>query len=82
MVFLVGMFKEINVPIFLIAVSLAVWQRVTVIKGQTLILSCPLTNGHKTNVDWKNPKGFIMFFNNSKGEDDISFASNTPTFGA
>ncbi|XP_038564879.1 cytotoxic and regulatory T-cell molecule isoform X2 [Micropterus salmoides] len=67
---------QLSVFLLLIQVSLAVWQRVTVIKGQTLILSCPLTNGHKTNVDWKNPKGFIMFFNNSKGMKDKRYTIN------
>ncbi|XP_070839409.1 cytotoxic and regulatory T-cell molecule [Chaetodon trifascialis] len=46
----------------LIQVSLAVWQRVTVKKGQTVDLSCPITNAHQANVDWKNPEGYIMFF--------------------
>lgn len=46
------------------------WQRVTVMKGQTVELSCPVTNVHRTNVDWKNPEGDIMFFQESKGEDD------------
>lgn len=71
----VSNFKEIDVSIYLIAVSLAVQQRVTVIKGQTLSLTCPLTNAHKTNVDWKNPEGYIMFFNAERGEGDILCAS-------
>lgn len=62
--------KENNVPIYVIAVSLAVWQRVTVKKGQTLNLSCPITNAHKNNVDWRNPEGYIMFFNQKKGEGE------------
>ena len=64
-------FPDINVPIHLIAVSLALLERVTVMKGQTLNLSCPISNPHKTTVEWKNPKGYIMFFNHNKGEDDI-----------
>lgn len=74
----VRIFKETDVPVYLIAVSLAVWQRMTVKIGQTVDLSCPITNAHHTNVDWRNPDGHIMFFKHGKGEDDISGAS-TPT---
>ncbi|XP_033507749.1 uncharacterized protein crtam isoform X3 [Epinephelus lanceolatus] len=59
---------QLCVFVLLIQVSLAVWQHVTVNKGQTLILSCPLTNAHKNNVDWKNPEGYVMFFNRIRGE--------------
>lgn len=70
-------FKGIDVPIYLITVSLAVWQRVTVKKGQTLNLSCPVTNAHKTNVDWKNPEGYTMFFNHIQGKGEILFFCHT-----
>lgn len=50
------------------AVSLAVWQDVTVKKGQTLTLMCPVINAHMNHVDWKNPDGLIMFFNRKRGE--------------
>ncbi|XP_039633056.1 cytotoxic and regulatory T-cell molecule isoform X1 [Perca fluviatilis] len=59
---------QLSVFVLLIQVSLAVHQRVTVIKGQTLSLTCPLSNAHKTNADWKNPEGYIMFFNTNQGE--------------
>ncbi|XP_076607000.1 uncharacterized protein crtam isoform X2 [Chaetodon auriga] len=49
----------------LIQVSFAVCQRVTVKKGQTVELSCPIANAHQTNVEWKNPDGYIMFFKHS-----------------
>ncbi|XP_031166543.1 cytotoxic and regulatory T-cell molecule isoform X2 [Sander lucioperca] len=61
---------QLSVFVLLIQVSLAVQQRVTVIKGQTLSLTCPLTNAHKTNVDWKNPEGYIMFFNAERALKD------------
>ncbi|XP_074467101.1 cytotoxic and regulatory T-cell molecule isoform X1 [Sebastes fasciatus] len=63
---------QLSVFVLLIQVSLVVCQRVTLKKGQTLNLSCPVTNAHKTNVDWKNPDGYIMFFNRNQGEDHIS----------
>ncbi|XP_034745432.1 cytotoxic and regulatory T-cell molecule isoform X3 [Etheostoma cragini] len=59
---------ELSVFVLLIQVSLAVWQHVTVRKGHTLSLTCPLNNAHKTSVDWKNPEGYIMFFNANQGE--------------
>uniref|UniRef100_A0AAQ6AFG3 Heat shock protein 8 n=1 Tax=Amphiprion ocellaris TaxID=80972 RepID=A0AAQ6AFG3_AMPOC len=60
----------------LIAVSLAVWQRVTVMKGETLSLSCPITNAHKSHVDWKNPEGYIMFFNRNQALKDKRYSIN------
>ncbi|XP_018546813.1 cytotoxic and regulatory T-cell molecule isoform X2 [Lates calcarifer] len=57
---------QLGVVMLLIQVSHALWQRVTVRKGQTLILSCPITNAHKTNVDWKTPEGYVMFFNHNR----------------
>ncbi|GLD47266.1 cytotoxic and regulatory T-cell molecule isoform X1 [Lates japonicus] len=57
---------QLGVVMLLIQVSYALWQRVTVRKGQTLILSCPITNAHKTNVDWKTPEGYVMFFNHNR----------------
>ena len=70
-------FKEIKVPIFIIAVSLAALGHVTVIKGHTLHLTCPLTNAHKTSVEWRNPDGNLMFFNRKEGEDGKSCTSHT-----
>ncbi|XP_035034661.2 cytotoxic and regulatory T-cell molecule isoform X1 [Hippoglossus stenolepis] len=60
----------LTVFMLLVQVSLALWQRVTVMKGQTLDLSCPISNPHKTTVEWRNPKGYIMFFNRNKALKD------------
>ncbi|XP_051257547.1 cytotoxic and regulatory T-cell molecule isoform X2 [Dicentrarchus labrax] len=57
---------RLSVFVLLIQVSLAVWQRLTVKKGQTVDLKCPITDADQTNVDWKNPEGYIMFFKHSK----------------
>ncbi|XP_078122516.1 cytotoxic and regulatory T-cell molecule isoform X4 [Sander vitreus] len=65
---------QLSVFVLLIQVSLADRQRVTVIKGQTLSLTCPLTNAHKTNVDWKNPEGYIMFFNAKRALKDKRYS--------
>ena len=40
------------------------WESVTLMKGSTLTLSCPLDNA--ISVEWQNPHG-IMFFNHEKG---------------
>ncbi|XP_030601639.1 cytotoxic and regulatory T-cell molecule isoform X2 [Archocentrus centrarchus] len=66
----------LSVFVLHIQVSLAVWQRVTVLKGQKLILSCPITNADKTLVDWKNPEGYIMFFNRNQALKDKRYSIN------
>lgn len=76
---LLWIFKETDVPTYFHTVSLAVWQRVTMEKGQTLTLKCPITNARKNHAEWKNPDGYIMFFNNNRGEHDRSCASITST---
>lgn len=63
-----------------IAVSAAVWKRHTVTKGQTITLKCPGVDAHQNNVEWKNPDGFIMFFNKNKGDKEISHASVAPMY--
>ncbi|KAM9386218.1 cytotoxic and regulatory T-cell molecule isoform 2-T2 [Pholidichthys leucotaenia] len=67
---------QLSVFVQLIHVSLALWQRVTVLKGQTLSLRCPISNAHKTHVDWKNPEGYIMFFNRNQALKDERYAIN------
>uniref|UniRef100_A0A3Q1EEZ6 Ig-like domain-containing protein n=1 Tax=Acanthochromis polyacanthus TaxID=80966 RepID=A0A3Q1EEZ6_9TELE len=74
--FVVNFQVKLCVMTHLIAVSLAVWQRVTVKKGQTLSLSCPITNAHKSHVDWKNPEGYIMFFNEEQALKDKRYSIN------
>lgn len=57
---------------FPFAVSLATSSNVniTVMKGQTLHLTCPIAKQSQgTPVEWKNPDGNIMFFNMIKGEN-------------
>ncbi|CAN9501394.1 unnamed protein product [Ophioblennius macclurei] len=57
---------QLGVLLLHVQVSLAVWSRVTVMKGETLNLNCPISNAHRSHVDWKNPEGFLMFFNDNK----------------
>ncbi|KAM6907534.1 cytotoxic and regulatory T-cell molecule [Xenentodon cancila] len=64
----------LSVFLLLIQVSLAVWQHVTVMKGHTVFLTCPITNPHETNVEWKNPEGYIMFFNSNKALEDKRYS--------
>ncbi|XP_010780522.1 cytotoxic and regulatory T-cell molecule isoform X2 [Notothenia coriiceps] len=66
-----------SVFLLLIQVSLAVWQHhVTVSKGHTLRLSCPVTDAHKTNVEWKNPEEHVMFFNQIQALGDKRYSIN------
>uniref|UniRef100_A0A3P8T3V2 Ig-like domain-containing protein n=1 Tax=Amphiprion percula TaxID=161767 RepID=A0A3P8T3V2_AMPPE len=74
--FVVNFQAKLCVMTHLIAVSLAVWQRVTVMKGETLSLSCPITDAHKSHVDWKNPEGYIMFFNRNQALKDKRYSIN------
>ncbi|XP_034406351.1 cytotoxic and regulatory T-cell molecule isoform X2 [Cyclopterus lumpus] len=67
---------QLSVFVLLIQVSLAVWQRVTVRKGQTLSLSCPITDAHINHVDWRNPEGYVMFFNNQEVLKDKRYSIN------
>lgn len=60
--------KETNASVCVPAAAAAVWQRVTVMEGQTLRLSCPLSNPHNHPVEWKNPEEHVMYFNDVKGE--------------
>ncbi|XP_037323448.1 cytotoxic and regulatory T-cell molecule [Pungitius pungitius] len=67
---------QLSVFVLLIQVSLAVWRRVTVKKGHTLSLSCPITDAHMTHIEWKNPEGYIMFFNRKKALLDKRYSIN------
>ncbi|XP_051766909.1 cytotoxic and regulatory T-cell molecule isoform X2 [Ctenopharyngodon idella] len=43
----------------------------TVAEGDTLVLKCPRNNfSEKAFVEWRNPRGHVMFFNNIKGLRD------------
>ncbi|XP_026229205.1 cytotoxic and regulatory T-cell molecule isoform X2 [Anabas testudineus] len=50
----------------LVHVSLAVLQRVIVEKGEILTMSCPVANADRTHIEWKNPEGYVMFFNRNR----------------
>uniref|UniRef100_A0A3Q3VXI2 Ig-like domain-containing protein n=1 Tax=Mola mola TaxID=94237 RepID=A0A3Q3VXI2_MOLML len=59
--------QKLQLCVFMLHIqaSLALWQRMTVMKGQTVLISCPITNALQTNVEWKNPEGYILFFKHS-----------------
>lgn len=59
-----------NSLVFAIAGSVAV-QHMTVMEGETLTIKCRIRNAHRSHVEWKNPNGHVMFFNDHKGEDII-----------
>ncbi|XP_020501723.1 cytotoxic and regulatory T-cell molecule isoform X2 [Labrus bergylta] len=62
---------QLYVFMLLVHVSVGAWQRLAVKYGQTVHLKCPITDAHLTNVEWKNPDGFIMFFSHNKGEETL-----------
>ncbi|XP_066507884.1 cytotoxic and regulatory T-cell molecule isoform X2 [Hoplias malabaricus] len=46
-------------------------KQIIVKKGQTLILTCPLRSTNSTDhLEWRNPDGFLMFFNKEKALKD------------
>lgn len=45
-------------------------KQISVIQGDTLTLTCPLTNTNMSDaVEWRNPEGFLLFFNRDKGKN-------------
>lgn len=65
---------QLGVFMLLLPVSLAGWQHVMVMKGQALHLRCPLTDAHKTSVEWRNPDNYLMFFNKNKALKDKRYS--------
>ncbi|XP_074529084.1 uncharacterized protein crtam isoform X2 [Halichoeres trimaculatus] len=57
-------------------ISWAVLQHVTLEKGQTVHLSCPIAEAHKNNVEWRNPEGYVMFFSDRKAIKDKRYTIN------
>uniref|UniRef100_A0A8C7EZW3 Cytotoxic and regulatory T-cell molecule n=1 Tax=Oncorhynchus kisutch TaxID=8019 RepID=A0A8C7EZW3_ONCKI len=55
--------------VFAIAGSIAV-QHLTVMEGETLTMKCRIRNAEGSHVEWKNPDGHVMFFNNQKALKD------------
>ncbi|XP_020341317.1 cytotoxic and regulatory T-cell molecule isoform X3 [Oncorhynchus kisutch] len=53
--------------------SIAV-QHLTVMEGETLTMKCRIRNAEGSHVEWKNPDGHVMFFNNQKvSVSDVTF---------
>ncbi|CAB1316606.1 unnamed protein product [Coregonus sp. 'balchen'] len=42
----------------------------TVMEGETLTIKCRIRNAHRSHVEWKNPNGHVMFFNDHKALRD------------
>uniref|UniRef100_A0A4W5MNJ8 Ig-like domain-containing protein n=1 Tax=Hucho hucho TaxID=62062 RepID=A0A4W5MNJ8_9TELE len=45
-------------------------QHMTVMEGETLTIKCRIRNAHRSHVEWKNPNGHVMFFNDHKALRD------------
>ncbi|XP_035637779.1 cytotoxic and regulatory T-cell molecule-like isoform X3 [Oncorhynchus keta] len=53
--------------------SIAV-QHLTVMEGETLTMKCRIRNAEGSHMEWKNPDGHVMFFNNQKvSVSDVTF---------
>ncbi|XP_030009182.1 cytotoxic and regulatory T-cell molecule isoform X2 [Sphaeramia orbicularis] len=65
---------QLSVLMCLVQASLAEWQHVTVMKGHTLYLTCPLKGPLQDPVEWKNPDGNVMFFNTVQGVGDKRYS--------
>ncbi|XP_041657354.1 cytotoxic and regulatory T-cell molecule isoform X2 [Cheilinus undulatus] len=61
---------QLSVFMLLLHASLAVWQRMTVTKGETVHLICPISNAESADVEWRNPKQQIMFYKSVKASKD------------
>ncbi|XP_017546773.1 cytotoxic and regulatory T-cell molecule isoform X1 [Pygocentrus nattereri] len=47
-------------------------KHITAMKGQTLTLTCPIKNiNGSDHVEWRNPDGFLMFFNKHRALKDM-----------
>ncbi|KAF6738543.1 Cytotoxic and regulatory T-cell molecule [Oryzias melastigma] len=63
-----------SVFLLLVKVSVATWNRVTVMRGQTVNLTCHITDPQKNHVEWRNPDGFVIFFNHTQGLKDKRYS--------
>ncbi|KAJ8347608.1 hypothetical protein SKAU_G00261970 [Synaphobranchus kaupii] len=45
-------------------------EHLTVMEGQTLIIRCSIPDANVTHLEWKNPHGFVIFFNSHKALRD------------
>lgn len=44
-------------------------KQISVVKGDTLTLTCPFKNTNMRDaVEWRNPDGFLLFFNRHRGK--------------
>ncbi|XP_034034756.1 cytotoxic and regulatory T-cell molecule-like isoform X2 [Thalassophryne amazonica] len=58
---------KLQMNLFLLLIHTAVSVAVTVLEGQTVTLRCSIISAHKHYVEWKNPKGYTMFFSKNRG---------------
>ncbi|XP_061105856.1 cytotoxic and regulatory T-cell molecule [Conger conger] len=47
---------------------------ISVMEGQTLIISCSIHDASFTHLEWKNPHGFVIFFNSHRGIRDKRYS--------
>uniref|UniRef100_A0A3B3I802 Ig-like domain-containing protein n=1 Tax=Oryzias latipes TaxID=8090 RepID=A0A3B3I802_ORYLA len=56
--------------------SAAALDHVTVVEGHTVTLNCNMNSPLKRHVEWKNPDGYVIFFNHIQALKDKRYSIN------
>ncbi|KAM3868723.1 cytotoxic and regulatory T-cell molecule [Diretmus argenteus] len=65
---------ELKLQLSLLMLLIEVWQHITVMEGRTFTLRCPMRKANMNHVEWKNPRGYVMFFNDNKALKDKRYS--------
>uniref|UniRef100_A0A8C7XR43 Ig-like domain-containing protein n=1 Tax=Oryzias sinensis TaxID=183150 RepID=A0A8C7XR43_9TELE len=66
----------LHLSVFLLLVKAAAWDHVTVVEGHTVTLNCNINSPLKKHVEWKNPDGYVIFFNHIQALKDKRYSIN------
>ncbi|XP_011491074.1 cytotoxic and regulatory T-cell molecule isoform X2 [Oryzias latipes] len=67
---------HLSVFLLLVKVSAAALDHVTVVEGHTVTLNCNMNSPLKRHVEWKNPDGYVIFFNHIQALKDKRYSIN------
>ncbi|XP_007894336.2 cytotoxic and regulatory T-cell molecule [Callorhinchus milii] len=48
-------------------------QKITVLEGEPAILNCTINGSESAVIEWKNPRGYVIFFTNMRGLKDTRY---------
>uniref|UniRef100_A0A4W3HD19 Ig-like domain-containing protein n=1 Tax=Callorhinchus milii TaxID=7868 RepID=A0A4W3HD19_CALMI len=48
-------------------------QKITVLEGEPAILNCTINGSGSAVIEWKNPRGYVIFFTNMRGLKDTRY---------